>query len=348
MGHNITVPGFSPLFPHAHCTKDGSICNLVTGEAEINAAATISSLIHSSIFDLTHTYFLIAGIAGASPKVATTGSVTLARFAVQVALQYEIDAREIPSDYPTGYILQGATGIKPSEAFQYPPELYGTEVFEVNENLRQLAFGFAKTARLNDTAAAKSYRANYANATAFAPGASPPSVVLCDTATADNYWIGTMLAEAFENTTKLFTNGSGNYCTTQQEDNATLEVLMRGSISGLVDFSRIIIMRTVSDFDRPFPGQTAAEGLFADHGGFQVSLNNIRIAGVKIIQGIIDDWEHKFKAGVRPDNYIGDVFGAMGGQPSFGPGSLFNGHQAPSTRSLSLRKRGRGLGVRRK
>ena len=82
----------------------------------------------------------------ASPKVATTGSVTLAHFAVQVALQYEIDAWEIPSDYPTGYIPQGATGMKPSEAFQYPPELYGTEVFEVNENLRQLAFDFAKTA----------------------------------------------------------------------------------------------------------------------------------------------------------------------------------------------------------
>ena len=175
--------------------------------------------------------------------------------------------------------------------------------------------------------------------TAFTPGASPPSVAH-NTATADNYWIGTMLAEAFENTTRLFTNGSGNYCTTQQEDNATL-----GGAHARFDFwaCGLFPHRTVSDFDHPFPGQTAAEGLFTDHGGFQVSLNKIRIAGVEIIQGIIDDWEHKFKAGVRPDNYIGDVFSAMGSQPSFGPGSLFNGHQAPSTRSLSLRKRGRGL-----
>ena len=106
-------------------------------------------------------------------------------------------------------------------------------------------------------------RANYANATVFAPGAGPPSVVLCDTATSDNFWVGTLLAEAFENMITLFTNGSAVYCTTQQEDNGTLEVLMRGAISGLVDFSRIIMMRTVSDFDRQFPGQTAAECLFA-------------------------------------------------------------------------------------
>ena len=30
---NITVPGFSPLFPDAHCTADGDIRQLVTGES---------------------------------------------------------------------------------------------------------------------------------------------------------------------------------------------------------------------------------------------------------------------------------------------------------------------------
>lgn len=30
---NITVPGFLQLFPDAHCTTDGDICQLVTGES---------------------------------------------------------------------------------------------------------------------------------------------------------------------------------------------------------------------------------------------------------------------------------------------------------------------------
>ena len=45
---------------------------------------------------------MIAGIAGVSPKVATLGSVTFARYAIQVALQYEFDAREIPDNFTTG------------------------------------------------------------------------------------------------------------------------------------------------------------------------------------------------------------------------------------------------------
>lgn len=31
--HNITIPGLSPLFPQMHCTKDGEICQIVTGES---------------------------------------------------------------------------------------------------------------------------------------------------------------------------------------------------------------------------------------------------------------------------------------------------------------------------
>ena len=30
---NITVPGFSPLYPDAHCTGNGDICQVTTGES---------------------------------------------------------------------------------------------------------------------------------------------------------------------------------------------------------------------------------------------------------------------------------------------------------------------------
>ncbi|KAG6890224.1 hypothetical protein C0995_010237 [Termitomyces sp. Mi166 len=333
LARNITVPGLSPIFHDVHCTKDGSVCQLTTGEAEINAATTITSLVHSSSFDLTKTYFMIAGIAGVNPKIATTGSVTFARYAVQVALQYEFDARDKPADFSTGYVPQGS--FRPDE---YPAELYGTEVFEVNDALRKLAVGFAKQAILNDTVAAQQYRANYQTNPAFTLGAEGPSVVECDTATADTYWSGTLLSEAFENTTTLFTNGTGVYCTTQQEDNATLESLMRAAMAGLVDFSRIIVMRTASDFDREFPGQTAAANLFGDPGGFTPSILNIYLAGVKVVQGIINDWGGTFAKGVEPTNYIGDIWGSLGGNPDFGPGSVFGGQQRVLKSFRTLRR----------
>lgn len=322
LAHNITVPGLSPLFPHVHCTEDHEICQLITGESEINAATTITSLAFSEQFDLTSTYFFIGGIAGINPEVATTGSVTFARYAVQVALQYEIDAREIPSNWSTGYFAQGSYGPD-----QYPGSIYGTEVFEVNENLRSKAVAFARTATLADTTQAQTYRANYLSgdgATVYQAGASAPSVVECDVATSDVYYTGNLLSEAFANTTSLFTNGTGTYCSTAQEDNATLEALLRAAVHNRVDFARIIVMRTASDFDRPYPGEDPVYHiLYANQDGFEISIENIYRAGIKVVQGILGEWEQTFKGGVEADNYIGDIFGTLPGQkekPNFGPG----------------------------
>lgn len=289
---------------------------------------------HSPLFNLTHTYFLIAGIAGINPQVATLGSVTFARYAVQVALQYEFDAREIPANFSTGYVPQGST--MPGE---YPQSIYGTEVFEVNDALRQLAIGFAQTATLNDSADAVAYRANYASTAAYKPGSEPPSVVACDVATSDVYYSGALLSEAFANYTSLVTNGSGIYCTTAQEDNATLEALLRSSLGNLTDFKRIIVMRTASDFDRPYAGESDTFNLFyANQGGFGPSLTNIYLAGIKVVEGILGEWETVFEVGVNATNYVGDIFGSLGGTPDFGPGSAFNNN--PVTKR-SVRPKGR-------
>ena len=56
LAQNITVPGLSPLFPDVHCTANGDICQVVTGESEINAAGTVGAFSLSPKFDLTKTY----------------------------------------------------------------------------------------------------------------------------------------------------------------------------------------------------------------------------------------------------------------------------------------------------
>jgi purine nucleoside permease len=61
----------------------------------------------SPLFNLTKTYFMIAGIAGVNPEVGTLGSVALSKYAVQVALSYEIDAREMPDNWTYGYASFG-------------------------------------------------------------------------------------------------------------------------------------------------------------------------------------------------------------------------------------------------
>jgi purine nucleoside permease len=222
---NISAPGLSMLFPHVHCLADHSVCQVTTGESEINAASSIMALVLSSAFDLTKTYFMIGGIAGVNPKLSTLGGVALGKFTVQVGLQYEFDAREMPENFSTGYFSYGT--YLPNV---YPTTIYGSEVFELNEALRDKAFEYASKANLSDDDISASYRARYAaQGEAYVAATQPPSVVKCDSATSDVYYS---------------TNGTGAYCMTAQEDSATLEVMVRAAIEGLVDFSRIILMRT--------------------------------------------------------------------------------------------------------
>ena len=242
----IAIPGLSVVYPVIHCTQDGSVCHATTGEGEINAAATLSALALSPahILDLRHTYFLLGGIAGVNPRAATLGSVAIARFAVQVALQYEIDPRSLPDSWPTGYIGYGT-----SFPLEYPTIAYGTEVFELNAELREVAYGLASRGDMADEVRTQVYRAKYRDmGEAYAPAAGKPGVVLCDTATSDVYYSGTILSEAFENTTSLWTNGTGQYCMTASEDNAALGALLRAAVWNLVDFSRIIVMRAGKQF----------------------------------------------------------------------------------------------------
>lgn len=38
----------------------------------------------------------------------------------------------------------------------------------------------------------------------------------------------------------------------------------------------------------------------------------------------MNEWESTFAKGIPATNYIGDIFGSLGGVPDFGPGSAFN------------------------
>jgi purine nucleoside permease len=87
IAEDYTTPGLSPLFPYIACDKAHEVCIITTGEAEINAATTITALTLSSKFDLRSTYFLVAGIAGINPYHGTLGTAAFARFSVQVGFE---------------------------------------------------------------------------------------------------------------------------------------------------------------------------------------------------------------------------------------------------------------------
>jgi len=278
--HKLALPGLSKAYPEVACT-DGGLCVMTTNMGYANAASSIAALVFSGRFDLTKTYFLISGIAGVDPAQGTLGSAHWARFAVDVGLQNEIDAREAPADWSAGYLAIGAPA--PDEKAELR---YGDEVYHLNEDLLQAAFRLTKDVELADSDAAKAYRAKYAEAVATAP----PQVSICDTISSDTWWHGARLGAAMEAYAKLVTDGKADPCTTQQEDNATLTALERGAEANLVDFNRIAILRTASNFDREAPGQSAADSLRARSGGYLPSVTNAYRVCAKLANAIVADW----------------------------------------------------------
>jgi purine nucleoside permease len=88
------------------------------------------------------------------------------------------------------------------------------------------------------------------------------------------------------------TDGKGVYCTTQQEDNSTLEALTRGAAAGKLDFSRVALIRSGSDFDSPYPGQSSSDGVinYGTQGGYLPSTNNLYLATAPVVHDIVTRW----------------------------------------------------------
>src|ERR1700748_2938006 len=87
--------------------NDQGVMGILTGVGTARAAASIMALGLDPRFDLTKAYWLLVGIAGGDPQDASLGSAAWAEWVVDGDLAYEIDAREIPPQWSTGYVPLG-------------------------------------------------------------------------------------------------------------------------------------------------------------------------------------------------------------------------------------------------
>ena len=136
-------------FPQSHhdlyYNPDTQILGMVTGMGNIKSATATMALGLDQRFDLSHAYWLVAGIAGIDPQNASIGSAAWARYLVDGDLAHEIDAREIPADWKSGYFPLHSKG--PNDPS--PPVGQG-EIFEINPALRDWAYDLTKDLALPD------------------------------------------------------------------------------------------------------------------------------------------------------------------------------------------------------
>jgi purine nucleoside permease len=281
---SVPVPGLLAESPALRCNADG-VCLLVTGMGHANAAASTLAVALDPRFDLRRTYFLIAGIAGIDPAQGTLGTAAWARWLVDFGIAHEIDPREMPAGWKTGYF--GVMTKKPGEKPKFD---YHTEAFQLDEALLQKALALSRNVALEDSKEARACRARYRRA----PANQPPKVTQCDTLGGDTWWHGHRLGLHAREWTKLLSDGGATYCTTQQEDNATYNALARSAAAGRLDLKRLAVLRTASNFDRPYPGQSAHASLMASTtgatGGFVPATRNLALAGGALVRDIVARW----------------------------------------------------------
>ena len=104
---NLPLPetiDFPQGYHHLRYNADKMVLGIETGQGPVHAASSITALGNDPRFDLSHAYWVVAAIAGVDPNRASVGSAAWAKYVVDGDLAYEIDAREIPSDWSTGYV----------------------------------------------------------------------------------------------------------------------------------------------------------------------------------------------------------------------------------------------------
>lgn len=268
---------------------DGSVCAIVTGVGNTNAAASIMAFGCDPRFDLRQTYWLVAGIAGIDPADGSIGSAVWADYVVDGDLTHEIDAREIPPDWPTGFVP-----LRRSKPYEAPPaaDQRQEQVFALDSTLVRWAFHLTRDTPLVDNAEMKARRAAYTDT----PSAQrSPSVLIGANLASSNYWHGRLLNERSNRWVAYFTGGKANYTTTAMEDSGTLRALTNLARAGKVDVRRTLILRTASNYDMQWPGGTAAESLSGEKLGMYTayipSLEAAHRVGSRVVHALVSGWD---------------------------------------------------------
>jgi purine nucleoside permease len=235
------------------------ILGVVVGSGSINSSASVMALGLDPRFDLSHAYWIVAGIAGINPNRGSVGSAAWAEWVIDRDLTHEIDAREIPADWTTGLVP-----LMRSRPFQNPlPDqgIFSPIAYHLNPDLVNWAYQFTAGTALADSADLQGIRAPY---TDQAEARRPPHVMKGDEMSANDWWLGALMNREAEESMTYWTGGQGVSVTTAMEDCGVIHSIQMLSRTKRADERRVLVLRTAANYTAPSKGQTAAELLASE------------------------------------------------------------------------------------
>jgi purine nucleoside permease len=266
--------------------NDQGVLGILTGVGTARAAASIMALGLDPRFDLSKAYWLVAGIAGADPQDASLGSAVWAQWVVDGDLAYEVDAREIPSQWSTGYVPLGK-----KVPYEQPRTGEMTAVFHLNPALQEWAYQQTKSVSLDDSAQLKEARSHFSGANAH----RPPFVLKGDVLASSTFWHGKLLDRWANDWVKYQTDSKGNFVTSAMEDSGVLQSLTFLHQARRIDLDRVMVLRTVSNYDQEADGLSAAQSLAgnAEHhySAYFPALEAAYRVGNVVVSNIVTNWD---------------------------------------------------------
>jgi purine nucleoside permease len=278
-------------YHHVRMNKDG-VLGMVTGVGTAKAAASVMALGLDPRFDFTKAYWIVAGIGGGDPADVSVGSAVWADHVIDGDLAFEIDARQIPDGWPTGILP-----LRKGTPYEQPAsDLYG-EAYTLNSGLVGWAFGLTKDVPLADSDALRKSRARFAG---FPNALKPSFVARGDTLSASTFWHGSKMDEWANAWTRYYTGGKGNYMVAAMEDSGTLQALTFLKQAGRVDLQRVLVLRTVSNYDREAPGVAVAESLqemvSGNYSAYMPALEAAQVVGDRVVRDLVEHWGERESA----------------------------------------------------
>lgn len=261
----IPVPGSSsPVF---YDPREG-VAATVTGIGNVEAVATLTAVLRSPRLDFSDTYFVTAGTAGAPPEAGTLGSVFVNDYIVDWDQKHRWAAED----------GDGADESNPIQPFAFKARDQLCK--RLNETFVSRARRIADGVELADSADTKRYRNRYPQTTAR----SDPFVGVGASVSGSEFWHGPTCSARADRLVRKY--DAGVYSTTEMEGFGTVTVLDRFG-----HLNRYVSLRSVSNFDQPYPGQSITDSVHANSVGLEVSVENVYRVGAAIVNRIVDNWE---------------------------------------------------------
>jgi len=262
LNNQISAPGIRDgIFTN----EKNEIALIITGVGKANASTALMGVGMHPTIDLSDSYIIVCGIAGANPEEVSVGSPVWCDAVVDGDLASFVSLAELDHKRPFPFFPMGTTGLAEEEKYTS-----GTEVYFMDEELVHHVYELTKDVPLVDDIQSKTYRMAYE----VEPASLPPFVAKGGFLSSDTFLHGHVTGQWSTEWMEAWSGKRSRYTLGNQEDSGTLTALRTLHEMGRVQWQRIVLLRAGSNYDRPAPGVSALDSLKnAISDGVPVSMN---------------------------------------------------------------------------